>query len=280
MRGKIALVILSLLTFSACKQQTEEVSKGIIVALGNQVLTVEELESYLPKGVSKQDSLIFAENFIQLWIQERLMYEIANENVADKEEIERLVENYRQSLVIYRYQEQLVQEKLSKTVSQKDIKQYYEEHKENFKLDNPLIKGMFLKIPSEAPNIEKVRVWYKSTKPSDIENLDKYIVKNAVSYDDFLDHWVRLESVKDKLPAGKLEGSLQQKHIELRDSSFYYFINILNYLRPGDFEPVEYAEPYIREILINQKKADFIRNVENDLYNKALKKGKIKFHKE
>ncbi len=278
MRGKIVFVILSLLIISACKQQTGTMSKNIVVSVENQALTKEELESFIPKGLSGQDSLIFAENFIRLWIQDKLMYDIASKNVAGKKEIERLVENYRQSLIIYRYQEQLVQEKLSKTISQKDIEQYYEEHKENFKLDNPLIKGMFLKIPANASGIENVRIWYKSTKTNDIENLDKYIVKNAVSYDDFLDHWVNLETVKDKLPAGKLGENIQQKFIELRDSSFYYFINIQEYLLPGDIEPIEHAESYIREILINQKKADFIRNVESELYDKALNNGKIKFH--
>jgi len=278
MKGKIAFVLLSLLIISACKQQKEKVSKDIIVSIGNLSLTRKELESYVPKGLSKQDSVTSAENFIQLWIQEELMYEIASKNVADKQEIEHLVDNYRQSLIIYRYQEQLVQEKLSKVISSNDIKQYYEEHKENFKLDNPLIKGMFLKIPSNAPNIEDVRVWYKSTKTKDLENLDKYIVKNAVSYDDFIDHWVDLESIKNKLPAGKLEQNLQQKYIEVQDSSFIYFINIQDYLGSGDLEPIEHAEPYIKEILVNQKKADFIRSVENDLYNQALKKGRIKFH--
>ena len=278
MKRKIAFVILSLLAVSACKQQTEKAGKDAVVAIGNRILTREELETCVPEGLSRQDSLIAAENFIQLWIQEELMYEIARKNVANKEEIERLVENYRQSLIIYRYQEQLVQEKLSKAISQKDIRQYYEEHKENFKLDNPLIKGIFLKIPSNAPDIDNVRVWYKLTKTKDIESLDKYIVKNAVSYDDFLDHWVDLQFLFDKLPAGKRGENIIQRHIELRDSSFYYFISIHDYLRAGDFEPIGHAEPYIKEILVNQKKADFIRSVENDLYNEALKKGKIKFH--
>ncbi len=278
MKGKIAFVILSLLAISACNQQTEKAGKGVIVSIGSETLTREALEASIPLGLSKQDSLIAAENFIQLWIQDELMYEIANKNVADKDEIERLVENYRQALIIYRYQEQLVQEKLSKAISKKNITDYYEEHIDNFKLDSPLIKGMFLKIPSDAPNIDDVRNWYKSTKQKDIESLDKYIVKNAVTYDDFLNHWVDLQSIKDKLPTGKLEENILQRNIEVRDSSFYYFLSIHDYLRPGDFEPEEHAEPYIREILINQKKTDFLRGVENDLYNKALKKGRIKFH--
>ena len=278
MKGKIAFVILSLLAISGCKQQAEEAGKGVIVSIGSATLTKQELDAYVPKGLSRQDSLISAENYIQFWIQETLMYEIASENVADKKEIERLVKNYRQALIKYRYQEQLIQEKLSKSISQRDVDQYYEDNKANFKLEAPLIKGMLLKIPSDAHKIDDVRNWYKSTKPKDIESLDKYIVKNAVSYDDFLDHWVALEFVKDKLPAGKLDSNSLQRHIELQDSSFFYFINIRDYLRPGDYEPVEHAEPHIKEILINQKKTDFLKDVENDLYNKALKKGRIKFH--
>ena len=278
MKGKIAFVILSLLAVSGCKQQTGETSKDVIVSVGNEILSKEELDAYIPKGISEQDSLIAAENFIRFWIKEVLTYEIAAKNVADKKEIERLVENYRQSLIIYRYQEQLVQEKLSKTITAKDIKQYYDENKNNFKLDAPLLKGMLLKIPANASGIDNVRNWYKSTKTKDLESLDKYIVKNAVSYDDFLDHWVNWESIKDKLPAGQLDENSLQKHIELQDSNFYYFIKIHDYLRPGDYEPVEYAEPYLKEILINQKKTDFLRGIENDLYHEALKLGKIKFH--
>ncbi|MCL2650663.1 MAG: peptidyl-prolyl cis-trans isomerase [Candidatus Azobacteroides sp.] len=278
MKGKIVFVILSLLATFGCKQKSEEVSKGVIVTIGNESLTRQVLEAYIPNGISKQDSLVVAENFIRFWIQETLMYDIATKNVADKDEIKRLVENYRHALIIYRYQEQLVQEKLSKTISEKDIKQYYQDNIESFKLDAPLVKGMLLKIPSDAPKINDVRIWYKSTKPQDLESLDKYIVQNAVSYDNFLDHWVDLESIKDKLPTKELEKNVLQKYIELQDSSFCYFINFQNYLAAGDYEPIEHAEPFIKEILINRKKTDFLRNIEADLYNKALKEGKIKFH--
>ena len=280
MKRKIVFVILSLLVISGCKQESGETGKGVIVTVGGESLTRQVLETYIPTGISKQDSLIVAENFIQFWIQEVLMLEIATKNVADKKEINRLVENYRQALVIYRYQEQLVQEKLSKTISEKDIKQYYNENKENFKLDGPLVKGMLLKIPSDAPKINDVRIWYKSTKPKDIESLDKYIVQNAVSYDDFLDHWVDLQSINDKLPARELGKNVTQRHIELQDSSFYYFITLQDHLAAGDYEPIEHAEPFIKEILINQKKTDFLKSIETDLYNKALKEGKIKFHTE
>ena len=280
MKGKTVYVILSLLVAFGCKQEAGETSKDVIVTVGNESLTRQIFDASVPKGLSKQDSLIVAENFIQFWIREALMYEIAEKNVADKKEINRLVENYRQALVIYRYQEQLIQEKLSKAISEKDIKQYYNENKENFKLDIPLVKGMLLKIPSDAPKINDVRVWYKSTKPKDIENLDKYIVQNAVSYDDFLDHWVDLESLKDKLPAKELgkNVSQRQRHIELQDSSFYYFISLHDYLAEGDYGPVEHVEPFIKEILIIRKKTDFLKSIENDLYNKALKEEKIKFH--
>ena len=280
MKGILACVLLSLLAVFGCKQQTEEASKDIIVSVNNETLSRNELEISIPNGLLKQDSIIAAENYIRFWIQEALMYDVANKNIADKEEIDRLVRNYRHSLIIYRYQEQLVQENLSKNISNEEINRFYEENKSNFKLDVSLVKGILLKIPIDAPQISDVREWYQLKKPKDVESLDKYIVKNAVSYDDFRDHWIDLESINEKLPKKELNASsLQRKFIEQQDSSFYYFLNVQAYLLPGNSEPEEYAKAYIKEILINQKKKDFLKNVENDLYNSALKKEKIKFHK-
>ncbi len=278
MKVIFAFILLSLLAFFGCNQKPEEAGKGVIVTVNNSKLTKSELEANIQDGTSKEDSLIVAENYIRSWVQDILMYDVAKQNVADKAEIEKLVENYRRSLIIYRYQEQLVQEKVSKTISQEEISKYYKENINNFDLDVPLVKGILLKIPINAPQINYVREWYKSKKQQDIEKLDKYIVKNAVSYDDFHERWIDWNIIKDKLPNNNLDVNiLEKKFIELQDSSFCYFLNIQSFLLPGSTEPEEYAENYIREILVNQKKANFLKNMENDLYENALKKGKIKF---
>lgn len=82
------------------------------------------------------------------------MYDVALRNLGDeKEEVDKLVEEYRRSLVRYRYQERLVEEKLKTDIRESDKLNYYEENQKKFILDKGLIKGLFLKIPVDAPGL-------------------------------------------------------------------------------------------------------------------------------
>ena len=282
MRQILLLIVITSL-FVACKKTATEQSNIPVVKVGTKVLHKDELDSHLPKGLAKEDSIIAAEHYIRVWINEHLLYDVASNNIRDKENINQLVEDYRKSLIIYQYQEQLINEKLSKEIDNESMMSYYNANKDKFKLDRPLIKGIFLKIPSDAPQIDKVRVWYKSTSPSAIENIEKYSIQNAVIYDYFTDHWVDFNELMDNLPANYNNEDAfirNNKNIEYQDKNYYYFLNIVDYLLSGDNAPYEYARPTIREMLINQNKIEFLKKTENDLYQKALNKGQIIFFNE
>ncbi len=49
-------------------------------------------------------------------------------------------------------------------------------NKELFKLENPLIKGLFIKVPLTAPQLNNVRRWYKSGKNRMLSRAWKSIV--------------------------------------------------------------------------------------------------------
>lgn len=276
-----AFTILTLL-FLSCKEQDKGNTSNILVEVGNNILRKSELENNLPIGLSREDSIIFAENYLRSWIRDILMYDIATKNISDMDEINTLVENYRKSLITYQYKEQLVSEKLSKEISEDEMKKYLDENQGRFLLDKVLIKGIFLKIPIEAPNIDKVRNWYKSTKQDDIENIEKYSVQYAATYDYFYDRWIDLNEIIDNMPAADFSNAGNvikgKKQFEYNDDNFYYFLNIKDCLFAGDNAPFEYAEQTIREILINQKKMSFLKEVEDNLYNTAQKKGQIKYY--
>ena len=282
MRLIFLLVIVSLLAFS-CNSKIEIKDSVPVVRVGSKILSLAELEENMPTGLSSQDSIIAAEHYIRNWINDNLLYEIASKNIRDKENIELLVERYKKSLIIYQYQEQLVTEKLSNEIDNQALQNYYNENKDKFKLDRPLVKGLFLKIPIDAPQIDKIRTWYKSITPSSIEDIQKYSIQNAVIYDNFLDQWVDFNELLINLPE-RYENQetvvKYNKYIEQSDSSYYYFINIKDYLLLGDNAPYEYAKPAIQEILINQRKNEFLKKTESDLYQRALSRGEIKFFTE
>ncbi|MDR1437002.1 MAG: peptidyl-prolyl cis-trans isomerase [Candidatus Symbiothrix sp.] len=281
MRLIIPLVVVSLLAVACNNQPATEVS--VIVKVNDKVLSKKDLDDVISKGLSPEDSTIAAEHFIRLWINDNLMYSVAAKNVTDKKSLDHLVENYRQSLTVYQYKEQLVNEKLSTEITNSSLLEYYEKNKDKFKIDRPLIKGLFLKIPVNASQIEKVRIWYKSLTPANITNIENYCVRNVVEYGYFVDNWIDFYELANEWPVNyKNENEIlqQQKYFEQKGSHFYYLLNVTDFLLPGDNAPFEYAKPTIREILINQQKTDFLKNIEDDLYRKALNNGDIIFYNE
>jgi hypothetical protein len=274
------LIVVSFLLVS-CKQKTTVNKDAIVVQIGDKILTREELEENISSSVSPEDSILAVEHYIRVWINDNLLYNVACKNITDKEYINQLVESYRRSLVIYQYQEQLVNEKLSKEIDNETLLEYYKNNKDKFKLDRSLVKGLFLRVPVDAPQIDKIKTWYKSISATSLANIEKYSLQYSANYDYFFDNWVDLSELMNKWPINhKTEETdiKYNKFIEQKNDKYYYFLHITDYLSPGDNAPFEYAKSIIKEILVNQKKIEFLRKIEEDLYNKALSSGQITFY--
>lgn len=275
-----ALVIVPLLAVFSCSN-TQTQHDNPVVRVDNYVLTRQELNENIPHDLSPEDSLIIAEHFVKVWIVEKLLYKKASENILDEDYIDQLVENYRKSLVVYQYKEQLINEKLSKEITQDELLQYYEANQDRFQLDRPLVKGLFLRIPLDAPSIEKVRAWSKSPTPSALTNIEKYCIQNAFGFDYIVDDWVDFNEWIANWPIDfNISSDIvkNNKYIERKDDYNYYFLYITDYLLPGDKSPFEYARATIREMLVNQKKVSFLKTLEEELYKKALTSGQISFY--
>ncbi|MDR1623592.1 MAG: peptidyl-prolyl cis-trans isomerase [Tannerellaceae bacterium] len=273
-----------LFLYCSCRNTRTVDNTDIIVSVKDRVLYRTEISSLIPRGTSSTDSLLLAENYVKKWIKDALVYNVALRNLGnEKEEIEKLVDDYRYSLYRYRYQEKLIWERLSANIRESDKLNYYDENQDKFVLDKSLIKGLFLKIPVDAPSLSDVKNWYKSSSAESLEKIEKYSIQNATIYDYFYDRWIDFDEVMSNIPV-RISNTSQflknNKTVEVTDSSFCYLLNIKEYIPVGKVAPYEYAEAQIIEMLINQRKMEFLRNFENELYNDAIKGGDVVFGKE
>jgi len=274
-----------LIILQSCSSKTELQDSDNDMALVNvngKILYKNEINEIIPKGLNPTDSTLAAEAYIKMWIKNELIYEKAAENIVDKDKIDELVDNYRQSLTIFTYQEQLIKERLSKNVTEKEMKAYYEANSDKFELESDIVKGLFLKVPLTAPQLEDLKKWYKQSNEQAIENIEKYSLQNAVIYDYFYDKWVTLDDVMTSIPYS-MNGNTKQfltnnKNLEVQDSSFVYLLNIKEYVLAGNNAPYEFAKGKLLDIIVNQKKVAFLKNFEDDLYNSAVDKNQIKYY--
>lgn len=272
-------MVLSLL--AACSGSYDHKGKTPLVELDGQFLYREDLQAVLPAALSKDDSVLFAEHYIRNWLEDRLLYEKAESNIPDNGEIDRLVDNYRRALIVHTYQQGLAGQKIPEEITESQLKEYYDHNTSLFVTDYPLVKGLFVKVPVRSPGLANVRAWYRKNTPEAIDKLEKYSLRNAVEYDYFYDKWVSAVEVVDKMPLKVQEPELYLKNhrnIELKDSAYYYFLNVAEYLDTGLQEPFEYAREKARDLLVNLRQVEYMRGVKEDLYKNATDKKKIKYY--
>lgn len=276
-----SLWLLSILFCVACSEQHDHKEKTPLVEVDGNFLYGEDLKNALPTDLSSTDSSLLAKRYIRNWVEDVLLYEKAQSNIPDNEKIEKLVESYRRTLIMHTYQQALIHQKLSEEITEAELTNFYNENKELFKLEHPLIRGLFIKVPLKASGVNNVRRWYKTSAQDAVEHLEKYSLQNAVKYEYFYDRWVPVSDILDMIPlkTAQPEDYLNEKrHMELKDTAFYYFLNISDYRSAGEIEPYDFARSKVREMLMNMKEVDFMKQVKKDLYEWAVKRNQIKYN--
>lgn len=283
--GFLALLSISLLV--SCKWNksvTEYVyGKTPIVEIGTDVLYVEDIKQVLPLGLSDADSTLFAEQFIRNWAQDVLFYQNAIRNIPDTKDIDRLVENYRRSLIEHEYQRRLIEQKFSSEISDEEIEQFYNDNERLFVLDESLIKGLFLKISNKSHDLSDIRKLYTQQDDESFEEIEKYSIRNAARCEFFYDNWRTVAEIEVLLPVLEkpLESYLRNEGgFEFKDEEYIYLLNVSEYAPKGGIEPLDHARSRIRGLLINSNEVSYMRKIKEDLYDAAIEKNRIIFHQQ
>lgn len=265
-----------------CAQEHDYKGRIPLVGVAGKFLYQDDLQAALPLNLSADDSVLFAESYIKNWVEDVLLFDKAEGNILDSEKIKSLVESYRKALIMHTYQEALVKQKLADEITADEVVEYYEKNKQLFLLDKPIVKGVFLKVPLKASKLSDVRRWYKRNTQDAIEQLEKYSLLNAVTYDYFYDQWRPLDEIEALIPNRTWNADSdyleKNRNVELKDTAYHYFLHIEEYLGKGSQKPLDFAEEEIKETLINLKRVEFINGVKNDLYHQASDKNKIIYY--
>jgi hypothetical protein len=275
------LIYLSLLAvlLSGCNKEKKTSDKEPIAKIHEKVLYLSDVEEVIPDNKSKEDSSMIAQNYIRSWIKKQLLLKKAENNLAgENKDIEKQIEEYRASLLIYRYQQQLIDQKLDTNVSGEEIQKYYENNTSNFTLDQNLVKVLYIEVPQNSPNISNVKKWISSDEKDNLAKLEDYCYQYAKKFDDFDNNWVIFEELVNRMPTEVKNPQRFLKYnktLEEKDSLLHYFIKINEYKLKGTPAPISYVENKIKSVILNKRKHRLLEKLEKDLYNEALNRNEF-----
>lgn len=278
---KFYLIIFFFSLFFSCTFRQLKDDKPVAKVFDSELMYSEVL-AFIPSGTSREDSILMSQNYIRNWITKKLLLHKAIENLSEQEKnIHKQVEDYRTSLLIHKYKQKLIAQKLQAEISERDIENYYKANKQNFILTTPLVKAVFFIIPQSASNMKEVKKWFRSQEAKDLEKLEEYCITNAKKFDDFEHRWIESKYLINLFPpqAGELEKEiLSLKYIEKEDEENFYFLQIQEICKEQEVAPIDYVRDEIILILKNKKKLEFENELDKRINEEALRKNYVKIY--
>lgn len=271
---KLSLIAFVFFSLSSCKALSELVHDGEVVAkVGSHRLYKSQVSEVVPNGLSQIDSANLAKKYINSWLTDQLFLDIAEEKLSKSEkDVTKELEEYRQALLKYRYEQRYVNERLNTNVTDEQIEQYYETHQKEFILRYPIVKARFISMLQASPNYEIIKKKLSSGKKSDIDDADSLGFASALRYVSYGDDWTELSNLaKEFSNNGEFFYPYAKKGVfEVSDNNGNVNIAvILTILRAGEPAPVEYCSPKIKDIILSDRKHELLNNLEKDLLENA-----------
>jgi hypothetical protein len=259
----------SLLLLSACAADSDK--KEVCARVFDKELSRKEVLKSIPYGTNPKDSAEIAKNFIEQWIRKQAVLQKAELNMSDEQkEVGQQLEDYRTSLLIFAYEQELVRQKLDTLVSAAEIENYYRLNPGNFELKNNIIRLRYVKLPLTAPGVEKVKNWLKQNEK---DRLEQYCRLHAVNYLLFDDNWLLMDDVLKEIPLAGYsteQFARNNRMLEIKDKEYFYLINIADFMVKDSKAPLSFVKDDIRNIILNKRKIKLIQQMQEDAYKEVL----------
>ena len=276
----IAIIGIVLPALSSCRAISDFLRNDEVVAeVGKERLYRSDLDAIVPKGLAVEDSVRLARQYINVWASDRVYLSIAEQQLSKAEkDVTRELEEYRVSLLKYRYEQLYVNERLDTAVSDDKIEEYYEAHKENFRLERPLVKARFLRIHTDSPMLETIRKKMNSSDANDLVEADSLAFSSAMMFTTWKDQWqdVTVLAREMGMTYDSMLGSVKNGWVRQDDTTGVTNLAFISeMMRSGEYAPIEYKSAGIREIIISARKQSLIYSLEQDLLKDAHENGKF-----
>ncbi|MDE5605953.1 MAG: hypothetical protein K2I68_01465 [Bacteroidales bacterium] len=194
--------LLGSLLFS-CHRPGVGMGGTVAVRVDDAVLYKEEIEAQIPKGTLSQDSAHIAEKIINDWTLQQVMLKKAKENTAESAAaFEKQIEEYRNSLILYDYQNRVLSQRLDTVVSAEEIEAYYQRNMPQFYLKSNIVRVRFVKLRKDHRLADKIKkaVFSSALSDEDMLQLAKWCRQAADNYYLEEDQWLYFNDLLREVP--------------------------------------------------------------------------------
>lgn len=274
MRYFVFGLILVLSVASCTDSAVVDKNDKIVASIYDKNLYQSDLHDVLYKGISASDSIVRTRVFIEQWIRQQLIIHQAEQNLTQEElDFSKQIQDYRNSLVVYKYESKLIEQKLDTIVSDADILDYYNSNSGNFKLNKNVVRIASVEIESDE---KKKWQFIKLLRDYDellIDSIASMAEKYCENYDVDVERWRYFDDIIEEYGLDvrdQIRYLEKNKFIKIEREGTTCLLRICDYRKVGDDAPADLEKVSIRYIILNMRKKKLIEEMNNSLFNKAV----------
>jgi len=275
--------IISLLFFS-CKGNKTEENGRVLAEYKERQLFLNDIPKDILDKFGEGDSTGLLKSFVDKWLENQVMMDIAENSLNDSEkDMNKLIEDYRQSLIIHAYQQKIMEKLADTAVTDAEIDTFYQRNLPSFLLRKNIVKIRYIKLSSQNSSVGKIKQWIQSSDSAKLKQVKELAEKEAENF--YLDtNWLYLDDLLKEIPINENYNRQRflnnNKFIQIEENGMIYLLYILDFRIKNKVSPLELEKDKIKDIILYRRKLDVLKNDRNLQFDKAVKSGDIKYHLE
>jgi hypothetical protein len=268
-----------LLTVPSCLPPEDVEKDDVLLAkVYNKPLYLSELEGMVPNNVSDGDSTLIVNSYVERWVRENLMLYEAERNLPKDLNIDKLVRDYRSSLILHNYEKELVETQLDSVITDAEVMEYYKKYETLFQGKANILRCQFMKIPKAAPDLAKAEKWWDdAASDASMRLLEEYCGEYAVVYQLDGEMWLNSDEVAAEFPKGALSSIKEGKESKLSEGDYRYFFRVIETQSDDNEPPIEYVRAEVSKFILHNRKLKLVEKHREEVYKKAERKGNVKY---
>ena len=273
--NKIFLTIINLIVLCSCDFINQENLDTPIARVNDSYLYQKDIKNLIFENTSKDDSTLIVTNFINRWATKQLLIDqsIINLTQEKQDAYNNLVNQYKTDLYIEAYKSSIVAKRLDSIITFEELEKFYNKNKENFKLNDDLLKIRYIHIDENFSNTKELVEKFKRFDSIDKNELTNLSIKfKAFNLNDSI--WIKNDLLIRLLPVLKqnnIQVLKKTNFTQLQDSLGVYLVKIEAVLKTNDIAPLSYVKPTIEQIVINKRKQEILKKIEKEITIDAIK---------
>ena len=278
------LSMVAVIITSSCaneqKQTDTTLDDDVIAVVDGEELRVADVMRDMPAGITDADSVTFMRMYVDNWVLNRLKMKRAEEVLSSSEDIDRLVEGYRQSLMMRQLDQYYIDKMLDTEITDKQIAAYYRANSAAFKLDHNMVQGVVVKVPKSFRNTSTLTTAMRnSASDGDWQELNALAEKHSLQVVNMAEQWVSYSDFLSNLPTERSrsyndlisKSTVQQMSSD--DANFYFIIT--DRALKGEIAPLESVKEDIRRRLYAERRSEIVAEYETELKRESVAEGRV-----